>query len=140
MKCWARGRENCDDARFCQSCGRKTRRQESPNPPPAQAADGRRASSPHSRRARADYYPRTRYRGGAPPHVPNHLGWAIFVTVLCCLPAGVIAIAYAAQVNGMLSAGDYRGAERASKSASTWSWAGFGLAIGGWGVMFLFAS
>ena len=38
MKCWACGRENGDEARFYQSCGRRTHRQTSPNPPPAQAA------------------------------------------------------------------------------------------------------
>ena len=40
------------------------------------------------------------------PYVPNHLVWAIAVTIFCCLPAGMVAIVYAAQVNGMLDAGD----------------------------------
>ena len=56
-----------------------------------------------------------------PPHVPNHLAWAIAVTIFCCLPAGIVAIVYAAQVNGMVDAGDYRGARRASRNAKIWA-------------------
>ena len=55
------------------------------------------------------------------PHVPNHLVWAILVTILCCIPFGIVAIVYAAQVNGMLNAGDYDGAKRASGNARTWA-------------------
>ena len=55
------------------------------------------------------------------PYVPNHLVWAIAATIFCCLPAGVIAIVYAAQVNGMLDAGDYIGARRASRNAKIWA-------------------
>ena len=36
---------------------------------------------------------------GPPPYVPNHLVWAILVTIFCCLPFGIVSIVYAAQVN-----------------------------------------
>ena len=62
------------------------------------------------------------------PHVPNHLVWAILSTIFCCLPLGVVAIVYAAQVNGMLDAGNYRGARRASRNARIWAIASMALA------------
>lgn len=54
----------------------------------------------------------------APPN--NHLAMAIISTLICCLPAGVVSIVYASQVNSKFMAGDYEGAERASKNAKTW--------------------
>src|SRR4029077_12585140 len=64
-------------------------------------------------------------------NVPNYLVPAILVTVLCCLPAGIPAIVYAAQVNGKLQAGDIAGAQLASKNAKLWCWisAGAGLFV-----------
>jgi len=55
-----------------------------------------------------------------PPMPSNHLALAIFTTILCCLPAGIVSIVYASQVNTKYNAGDYEGAERASKNAKTW--------------------
>jgi hypothetical protein len=65
-------------------------------------------------------------------YVQNYLVFAILATVLCCLPAGIVAIVYAAQVNGKLQAGDIAGAQAASKNAKMWCWisAGVGLAAG----------
>jgi hypothetical protein len=64
--------------------------------------------------------------------VPNYLVFAILATVFCCLPTGIAAIVYAAQVNGKLQAGDYAGAQAASKNAKMWCWIslGLGLAVG----------
>jgi|SRR5579863_7676904 Interferon-induced transmembrane protein/zinc-ribbon domain len=64
--------------------------------------------------------------------VPNYLVFAILATVFCCLPLGIPAIVYAAQVNGKLQAGDLAGAQMASKNAKLWCLisAGVGLAIG----------
>jgi hypothetical protein len=71
--------------------------------------------------------------GGAilPPgvNVPNYLVFAILATVLCCLPAGIPAIVYAAQVNGKLQAGDIVGAQAASRNAKMWCWISFGLGL-----------
>ena len=64
-----------------------------------------------------------------PPHVPNHLVWAILVTIFCCLPFGIVSIVYAAQVNGKLAAGDIDGARQASSNAKTWVWVSFGVGI-----------
>ncbi|MFZ3365502.1 MAG: CD225/dispanin family protein [Candidatus Sulfotelmatobacter sp.] len=70
--------------------------------------------------------------------MPNYLVFAILATVLCCLPAGIPAIVYAAQVNGKLQAGDIAGAQDASKNAKMWCWIslGAGLAVGVvWGIL-----
>jgi hypothetical protein len=62
-------------------------------------------------------------------YVPNYLVFAILTTVLCCLPAGIPAIVYAAQVNGKLQAGDIAGAQLASKNAKMWCWVAFGAGL-----------
>src|SRR3954469_22342575 len=61
--------------------------------------------------------------------VPNYLVYAIVSTVLCCIPAGIPAIVYAAQVNSKLLAGDLAGAQAASKNAKMWCWISFGLGL-----------
>ena len=55
-------------------------------------------------------------------HVPSYLVPAIFSTICCCLPVGIVAIVYAAQVNTRLQAGDMPGALEASRKAQTWFW------------------
>jgi hypothetical protein len=62
-------------------------------------------------------------------NVQNYLVFAILTTVLCCLPAGIPAIVYAAQVNGKLQAGDVAGAQLASKNAKMWCWVAFGAGL-----------
>jgi hypothetical protein len=57
--------------------------------------------------------------------VQNYLVFAILATVFCCLPAGIPAIVYAAQVNGKLQAGDLPGAQQASRNAKMWCWISF---------------
>ena len=64
-----------------------------------------------------------------PTYVPNYLAQAILCTLFCCLPFGIVAIVYAAQVNGKLYAGDLEGATAASNSARTWCWAAFACGI-----------
>lgn len=68
----------------------------------------------------------------APPNVENYLVPAILSALCCCLPVGVIAIVYAAQVNSKLAVGDVPGAMAASRNAKMWVWiaAGAGIAVG----------
>lgn len=61
--------------------------------------------------------------------VPNYLVQAILVTIFCCLPFGIVAIVFAAQVNGKLAAGDYAGASETSKKAKLWCWVSFGVGL-----------
>ena len=50
----------------------------------------------------------------------NYLVESILATVLCCLPLGVVGIVYATQVNSKYDAGDYEGAQKASRDAKKW--------------------
>src|SRR5687768_15957118 len=52
----------------------------------------------------------------------NYLVPAILSTICCCLPFGIVAIVYAAQVNGKWDAGDSQGAQDAAKKAKMWIW------------------
>lgn len=62
------------------------------------------------------------------------LAFAIFSTVMCCLPTGVAGIVYAAQINSKLAMGDFLGAAESARLSKMWSWIGFGLV----GAFFLF--
>lgn len=68
--------------------------------------------------------------GGTTP-VPNYLVPAI-VSIFCCWPLGIVAIIFAAQVNGKVASGDLAGAADASKKAKLFSFIaiGIGLAVG----------
>jgi hypothetical protein len=68
-------------------------------------------------------------QGGPRPNIPNHLVKAIASTLCCCLPFGIVAIVFAAQVNGKLDAGDYAGAQKASDQASFWGNLSIGLGL-----------
>ena len=51
---------------------------------------------------------------------------AILVTLCCCVPLGIPAIYFAAQVDPRLAGGDIAGAEEASRKALMWCWISFG--------------
>ena len=55
----------------------------------------------------------------------SYLAESILVTIFCCLPFGVVAIAFAAQVNGHLAAGNHKAAVLASRNAKKWCWISF---------------
>jgi type II secretory pathway pseudopilin PulG len=67
--------------------------------------------------------------GGPPEVVPNYLWQAIVCTVCCCVPFGIPAIVYAAQVNSKVAQGDLAGARNSSKNAKMWCWIAFGLGL-----------
>jgi hypothetical protein len=74
--------------------------------------------------------PSGNYGGGAPAAtIPNYLVQSILVTLCCCLPLGVVAIIFSAQVNSKLAAGDIAGAQDASQKAKMFAWIGFGLGL-----------
>lgn len=50
----------------------------------------------------------------------NHLVKAILTTIFCCLPLGVVAIVFAAQVNSTAASGNLEEAYRLSEKANTW--------------------
>ena len=120
--CATCGREQEPGARFCPNCGA--------------AADPLTGGGPGYAPGMAN--PSGPMYGGMQTVVPNHLAWAIIVTVLgglalCCygvgifsLVPGIVAIVYATQVNNRLAAGDYNGAVNASNNAKTWCWVATG--------------
>ena len=61
--------------------------------------------------------------------VPNHLVGAIISTLCCCLPFGIPAIIFAAQVNSKVAAGDYEGVRKSSKNALTWMLVSIGVGV-----------
>ena len=126
MNCSNCGQANAADATTCVQCGAVQ-----PVMPPA---------PPPSSSYAAPAYAAPSHAASGPP-VPNHLVWAILATICCCLPTGIVAIIFAAQVDGKVAAGDLAGARQASDNAKLWSWISLGaglFAIVGWvGLNFL---
>jgi predicted secreted protein len=65
---------------------------------------------------------------GTPASVSNYLVLAI-ISLFCCLPLGVVAVIFAAQVNGKVAAGDLAGAQDSAKKAKMFSLIAIGLGI-----------
>ena len=65
---------------------------------------------------------------GGPTTVPNYLVPAI-ISAFCCMPLGVVAIVFAAQVNSKVAAGDIAGAMDSSKKAKMFSFIALGLGL-----------
>ena len=63
------------------------------------------------------------------PKISNYLVPAILSTIFCCLPFGIAAIVFAAQVNTKLAAGDVAGAQESARKAKMWCWLSFGIGI-----------
>jgi uncharacterized membrane protein YvbJ len=112
MFCTKCGKENEAGATNCAECGEVL----TPAQPQTTAAPAQPEAAPTA--------------PGQPAQVPNYLVQAILITIFCCLPFGIVAIVFAAQVNGKLQAGDINGAMESSRKAKMWSWLGFGIGLG----------
>lgn len=75
----------------------------------------------------------------APVKIDNNLVLAIIVTILCCLPFGVVGIVYAAQVNAKAQVGDIAGARESARKARLWSFWGLGVSLAGWSLYAILA-
>ena len=127
MNCTLCGHQNINDARFCVSCGHPLRDvdtthrdsigQETEQPSPfSQPGNQPQQFSPPS-------------TASGPNDIPNYLVQAILATICCCLPAGIVSIVYAAQVNGKVERGDIASAREYSDNARKWAWISFGTGI-----------
>jgi hypothetical protein len=66
------------------------------------------------------YGPQQPY-GARPPMPDTYMVWAILVTVLCCLPFGIVSIVKASQVSTLYYQGNYAEARAASRAARNWA-------------------
>ena len=98
MYCSNCGEANADDVANCVHCGASLA-----NPYEAGAVPGGFTPLPGER-------------------IPNYLLQAILVTCCCSPLFGMVAVVFAAQVNGKIAAGDLHGAWRASQRAKNWCW------------------
>lgn len=70
-----------------------------------------------------------RRRAVSSQRIPNYLWQSIVVTLLCCNPIAIVAIVYAAKVDGLWQQGDTEAAWRASNTAKTWCIVAFVLSL-----------
>ncbi|MBE6369084.1 MAG: CD225/dispanin family protein [Lentisphaerae bacterium] len=61
--------------------------------------------------------------------ISTYLPFAIFTTICCCVPLGIVAIVYAAKTSALLAAGNFAGARETSRKAKKWVWIAFGCGI-----------
>lgn len=59
-----------------------------------------------------------------PPMPSTYLPWSLIVTLVCCMPLGIVAIIYSSMVESRYAAGNYAGAQSASSAAKYWCIAG----------------
>src|ERR1041385_4206475 len=65
---------------------------------------------------------------GAPASVPNYMVPSI-ISLFCCLPLGIVAVIFAARVNGQVQAGDTAGVLDSSRKAKMFSYIGLILGL-----------
>lgn len=123
MNCPYCGSANPEGSAMCASCGQSL--VVAPPVAPAPPAPPEAYAQPPAPVYAPPQYAQPQVVAAVP--VKNHLVMAILATLFCCLPFGVVGIIFATQVNSKLAAGDFAGAQQASKNAALWSW----LAIGG---------
>ncbi len=111
------GTSNLDNAPICVNCGRAL--------PPAPTAGAGSYTPPPPPPQNFGASPSAAV--GAP--IPNYLWQSIVVTLCCCLPLGIVAIIFSAQVNSKLAQGDVAGAREASQKAKTFALIGFGIGL-----------
>lgn len=56
---------------------------------------------------------------GPPPD--NNMVWGILVTILCCVPFGIVSIVKASEVNTLWAQGHFEAAHQAAESAKKWA-------------------
>ena len=78
------------------------------------------SQQPPSYQPQPGYGPQQPY-GARPPMPDTYMVWAVLVTVLCCLPFGIVSIVKASQVSTLYYQGNYAEARAASRAARNWA-------------------
>ena len=78
------------------------------------------SQQPPSYQPQPGYGPQQPY-GARPPMPDTYMVWAILVTLLCCLPFGIVSIVKASQVSSLYNQGRYQEAVAASEAAKKWA-------------------
>jgi len=68
----------------------------------------------------------------------NHMALAIFTTICCCLPLGIVAIVKANSVNSLYMMKQYQAAVMASNEAKKWSMIGIVISLVVWVLYIVF--
>ena len=132
MNCPNCGTSNLDNASICVNCGRPLSGTGMPPPPPPPPQQASYTPPPPQGSSYTPPPPGSSF--GQQPGIPgqpiqNYLWQSIVVTLCCCLPFGIVAIIFAAQVNDKLRRGDVAGAMHASKQAKMWGLIGAGIGV-----------
>ena len=112
MFCPQCGKQNEETAVHCTQCGSLINMAAAaPPPPPQQFVPPQQFGQPPMYQA-----------GQMPPvpvQIPNYMAQAVLVTLLCCLPIGIVGIFKANGINKKIAAGDIAGALADSKANKT---------------------
>ncbi len=75
---------------------------------------------------------------GDPAEIDSHMGFAIFSTLCCCMPVGIVAIIFASMVSREVQVGNYEQAQKYSNLAKTFCWISIilGIVCGGGSSIF----
>ena len=73
---------------------------------------------------------------GTAPNIDTWLWQSIVVTVLCCLPLGIVGIVFSSQAQTEISNRNYAVAQQKAKQAKTFTLIGGGIGLLSWLVMF----
>lgn len=106
MFCPKCGRENKEDANFCEMCGEalNNNMSQSPNQQPV-------SQTAYQSNYNVDYSQKP---------INNYMALSILTTIFCCIPFGIVAIVYSSKASKLLGFGDIQGAIEASKKAKMW--------------------
>lgn len=98
-------------------------RHAAPPPPPGYGGGGSQNAYDGQQRYQGGY--NNREQRQQPRRRPDdYLVWSILVTILCCLPFGIVAIVYSSKVNSLWAEGRYEEAYDSQRKAKNWCLAG----------------
>ncbi len=137
MRCYSCNSDNTKDAKFCSTCGTKLAptidsskkkfesnytKNPTSKPEPKKQVIVEEPESPYQA-------PKAPVKDVKPAYIPTYLVQSILVTIFCCMPFGIAAIVFAAQVESKRANGDIEGALSSSSKAKTFCWVAFLLGL-----------